>query len=114
MDVAIHAGRIFQATDDERAPSVAVVNDSFARLVFAAAEPSAAASVRRSRAAQDWAAVIGVVGDVHQAAVDAPPQPEMYRPFRQHPLNSSGDGSRRRRTGQPGAVGARRDWRSRF
>ena len=72
-------------TDDETAPA-AMVNESLAREIFGASDPvgrqlslPGAAPGQHNTAAT----IVGVVGDLKYSKLDAPPQPEIYIPYRQ-------------------------------
>lgn len=88
MSIPLRRGRRLASTDSSGAPAVALVNDTFARLVFRGEDPLG----RRIRTAfegkGEWAEVVGVVGDLHQHTIEDPSLPEMYRPFAQHPIGS--------------------------
>jgi predicted permease len=87
LGVVRESGRTFQASDDSVAPHVAVINETFARQMW----PGRDALGRRIRfAGMDehndvWLAVVGVVRDAKQIALDAPPVPEVYVSYRQRP-----------------------------
>lgn len=102
MGMRLVAGRWL--TDNEPA-AAALINDSFARVVFGSASPIG----RRLRVANGPnsipTTIVGVVGDLKYSRLDAEPAPEVYLPFRQAPF------LRRmtvmiRAAGDPMAVGA--------
>lgn len=72
-------GRDFIEQDDDGAPPVMIVNQSFARRFFGDGNPIG----RRVRRWGEWATVVGVVKDVKYHSLVEPPQPFFYLPFRQ-------------------------------
>ncbi|HKE05698.1 MAG TPA: ABC transporter permease [Blastocatellia bacterium] len=62
MGVALTRGRDFTAQDDEGAPSVVIVNDSFARQYFAGQDPLGK-RLRFGEPRNPWSEIIGVVRD---------------------------------------------------
>jgi putative ABC transport system permease protein len=86
LDVRLVDGRMIAAADDAGSAPVALVNEALAREYWPGESPLG----RRIRLGGDislypWATVIGVVGDVRGASVDAPAPPAIYRPMAQHP-----------------------------
>jgi putative ABC transport system permease protein len=79
------AGRGFTASDRADSPRVAVVNQAFARLHFAAGE---AVGQRLSFVGTGgpWLEIVGVVGDVKDAGHDQPAAPAIYTPYAQKRL----------------------------
>ena len=69
-------GRTFTDQDVEGALRVIVVNDTLARRYFPAEDP-----VGREL---DRGTIVGVIGDVRQAGLDVPPEPEIYYPAAQN------------------------------
>jgi putative ABC transport system permease protein len=70
MGVALRRGREFSPHDDPAAPRVILINEALARLYFPNEDPVGRAT--------DRGVIIGVVGDVHQAALSVPAKPEIY------------------------------------
>jgi predicted permease len=70
-------GRDFSVADRAQSPSVAVVNETFARRFFPDADP-----IGRRIRFQDWRGleIIGVAGDTRTEALDASVNPEIYLP----------------------------------
>ena len=94
MSIPIVKGRGFTEDDNESAPAVMVVSQSFARRYFQNGD----AIGRRVRLAEQgvlsccssaasvdgaWREIVGVVGDITQANLDEPPSVTMYRPYLQ-------------------------------
>ena len=84
MQVALLAGRDFQATDRATGPQVAVINETMARRFWPAQNPVG------KRITPDPAIfgnttweVVGVVADIKHFGVAEPTHPTIYRPFAQ-------------------------------
>jgi predicted permease len=90
LGVRMLKGRDFSFTDDARAPGVAIVNETMARLFWPDGDPLRDQLVigRGMRPAYDQEPVrqiIGVVGDVRDTRLMDPPRPAMYVPVAQEP-----------------------------
>jgi predicted permease len=85
MSIPLKLGRFFTEADDERAPSVVVIDEVLARKYFGTANPVG----RRLRMDPDKEPleIIGVVGHVMQWSLDSDSQQslqaQLYRPFSQ-------------------------------
>jgi predicted permease len=77
-------GRAFEDRDDEQAPAVAVVNESFAKRFFGDEDPIGR-RVTGAGETPNWITIVGVVGDVRQYGLDREPTAELYQPFAQSP-----------------------------
>ena len=86
MRIPLRAGRLLTPADDHQGMPVAVVNETFARVVFRGADPIGRRIRTGFEPAGVWATVVGIVGDVRQHAVATVSNPEIYRPFSQHPI----------------------------
>lgn len=89
VGIPLRAGRSFRRDDRPGAPHVAVVNEAFARK-YGAADGIIGHRVRppgMDRHAALWLTVVGVVGDVREAGLDAPAYPAMYVDYAQRPEN---------------------------
>lgn len=75
-------GRSFSPADRADAPAVAMINETLARTIFAGRDP-VGRQIRMSGEGQAWRTIVGVVADVRQDALDAPPMPEIYMPHAQ-------------------------------
>jgi predicted permease len=104
MSIPLRSGRGLASTDTAGRPSVAVVNETFARLVFRGEDPIGKRLRTGFEDKNDWVEVVGVVGDLHQHTFEDPAQPELYRPFAQHPIGSMW--MMVRAAGDPGATAA--------
>jgi putative ABC transport system permease protein len=81
MNVPLKQGRYFGEGDRDGSPSVAIVNETFARRYF----PGEVCLGRRIEShvhENDWLTIVGVVGDV-RGWVEREPNPEMYLPYLQ-------------------------------
>jgi putative ABC transport system permease protein len=84
MGIPVLRGRALAAQDDERAPLVGVVNQSFAREYFDGGDP-VGARIRWARAEgpPQWITVVGVVGDVRHFGLAEGEEPAVYTPYAQ-------------------------------
>jgi putative ABC transport system permease protein len=98
LKIPILKGRNFTSGDTADAPRVVVVNDTLARRYFPNTDP-----VGREL---DRGTIIGVIGDVRQAGLDVPVEPEVYYHIAQN-LASTADAGMSlivRATGDPAAL----------
>lgn len=83
LGMTLRRGRDFTESDDARAQPVAIVNETLASRFW----PGVAAIGKQLRPAdrKDGGAitVVGVVADIKRRGLDAPTEPEVYRPFAQ-------------------------------
>jgi predicted permease len=84
LRIPLLAGRYLDDHDVAGAPLVAVINETMARRYF----PGGNALGKRFKphppnANTPWYTVVGIVGDVHQYALDIEPNPEMYFHYEQ-------------------------------
>ena len=71
-------GRLFTDFDDERSPSVAIVNDAMARMFWPGANPIGQ-HVKLSRSAtSSWTTIVGVVADARTESLKDADVPEIY------------------------------------
>lgn len=81
-------GRVFTPRDDSASVPVAIVNEAMARRYWSGENPIG----RRIRfgfyGAPVEREIVGVVRDVRQAALDAPPDPIVYMPHAQAPTGA--------------------------
>ncbi len=77
LGIPFVAGRNFEARDDENAPPVVVVNQTFAKRFF----PNEEAVGKRIRMGETWMSIVGVVGDVKQGGLTRAVSPEMFAPY---------------------------------
>ena len=84
MGIPLLRGRAFIERDDEKAPVVAVVNETLARRYWPNEDPIG----KRLTLGVDKLGpreVVGIVGDVKQSELSEPARPEMYTPYSQAP-----------------------------
>jgi putative ABC transport system permease protein len=77
-------GRSFDVRDSARSQAVVIVNETMARRYWPG-EDVIGRRMAIDRACDDrrWLTVVGVVSDIRQMGLDAPPRPEMYIPYQQ-------------------------------
>jgi putative ABC transport system permease protein len=88
LGVPIREGRDFTAADRDGAPLVTVINDALARQSF----PNGDALGRRIKSGYDrtdFMTIVGIVADMRSSSPSAPPTPQIFMPFQQHPLGST-------------------------
>jgi putative ABC transport system permease protein len=86
VGIPLRAGRAFDETDRADAPGVVVVSERLADLYWPGTSPIGRRMKRGVYdSANPWLTVVGVVGDVQDAALDLPPAPTFYLPFPQNP-----------------------------
>jgi predicted permease len=91
MGIGLREGRFFDERDDELAPRVVIVNETFARQYWPGESAlgkriSLALTTSNNNAPPsniEWRTITGVVADVRQMGIDAPVKAEMYFPYSQ-------------------------------
>jgi putative ABC transport system permease protein len=85
LGVTLRRGRNLQASDlVAGAPAVVVVNETFAKHAFGAADPiGQRISGWTAGSEPEWREVVGVIGDVRAAGQDRDVPPEVYAPHAQ-------------------------------
>jgi putative ABC transport system permease protein len=89
MEIPIERGRALTARDDERAPLVAVISRSMARVAFPGQDPIGrrfAFGVGPVGKDTAWVTVVGTVADVRQFDLDDEPRPAVFAPYAQETL----------------------------
>ena len=86
LAIPLLRGRIFDARDNADSPHVAVVSDSFARTAWPGQDPIGH-TIEFGNMDGDprLLTIVGVVGDVHDYGLDAPPHPTVYVDLFQRP-----------------------------
>ncbi len=80
MRIPLLEGREFAEADDQKAPRVIIVNQTFARRFFGDSNPIG----RQVRVADTFmATVVGLVKDIKNRSLTEPSQPHFYLPFAQ-------------------------------
>ena len=85
LGIRLLSGRTFREDDRENRPLVVIVSRSAANRYWPGADPLGR---QLSIDGEHQLAVVGVVADVHHAALDAPIQPTIYVPYGQDPWAS--------------------------
>ena len=88
MGIPLLAGRDISDHDTRDAPEVAVINMALAKLLWPALQPSQTLGKRITTISRDpdgYATVVGVVGNVHEAALTTAAQPELFTAAKQIP-----------------------------
>src|SRR5438067_655342 len=83
LGIPILAGRDFDERDNARVPHVVIVNETFARRHFPGENPIGRTLV--TGMAQLPSQIVGVVGDVRSASLNAPPDADYFLPALQRP-----------------------------
>jgi putative ABC transport system permease protein len=79
LEMHLRAGRSFDEHDNERGPSVVIINEAMARRYFNGEDPIG----KRIQKGEGWETIVGVVGDVKRFGLEVQPVPEVYRPYAQ-------------------------------
>ena len=79
MGIPLIRGRVFTDADREDRPLVAVMSASLAQRFWANQDPIG----KQFSIDQPPITIVGVVGDVHAASLEAPVEPTVYVPYRQ-------------------------------
>ena len=87
LHIPVVRGRGFTERDAAGAPPVAIVNQAFVDRFMPGQDPIGR-RVDAQWETHGWQEVVGVVGNIKHDALDAPPLPELYVPFRQVPMDS--------------------------
>ncbi|HET7537395.1 MAG TPA: ABC transporter permease [Candidatus Didemnitutus sp.] len=87
MGIPLREGRIFDERDNDQAPNVCIVNESFAARLFPG-ESAVGKILLRGAMAEIKCRIVGVVGDVKSASLSEPAPDEIYLPIRQLPRST--------------------------
>ena len=79
MDIPLIRGRVFTDADREDRPLVAVISASLAQRFWTNQDPIG----KQFFIDQPPITIVGIVGDVHAASLEAPVEPTVYVPYRQ-------------------------------
>jgi putative ABC transport system permease protein len=83
LGVPLVSGRFVDARDTRDAPPVAVINEAMVRLHWPDEDPIGKRFSFGLGGIETFFTVVGVVGDMRQDGLDAPPFPEVYAPLDQ-------------------------------
>lgn len=86
LRIPLRAGRLFSEADRRGTAPVALINEAAASRFW----PAGVSPLGRGLTMEDWgvphrAEVIGIVGDIHQAGLEAAVRPAVYYPLAQFP-----------------------------
>jgi putative ABC transport system permease protein len=91
LNIPLVRGRGFTNQDDRGAPPVVIINQALARTFWPGGNPLGDLLILGQGAGPDFADVprriVGIVGDIHQWALNRPPKPTAYVPLAQLPDN---------------------------
>lgn len=98
MAIPIKRGRRFTAEDGPLAPPTVIVNEAMARRVFGQEDPIGQHIRTGPNPSGPWSTVVGVIGDIRHAGLEADPAPELYVNYLSNPpvapfiaIRTSGD-----------------------
>jgi putative ABC transport system permease protein len=84
IGTTLRRGRHFDIRDTGRTQPVVIVNETMARRYWTGEDViGRRMAIDRWCDEQRWLTIVGVVADVRQMGLDAPPRPEMYVPYQQ-------------------------------
>jgi putative ABC transport system permease protein len=83
MSIPVRKGRPFEDQDKANAPPVVIINETFARRYFPGEDPIGKSIIPGEGKVGISREIVGVVGDVKHAGLDAETSPEYYVPYEQ-------------------------------
>jgi len=86
MSIPLKSGRFFNANDRTNL-QVILINETAAKRYWNGEDP-VGRRLRFEENQDKWVQIVGVVGDVRQASIEAEPKPELYIPYFQSPANN--------------------------
>jgi putative ABC transport system permease protein len=90
LEIPLLRGRLFHDGDSYDAPHVAVINEALARTRWPGEDPlGKLINFANMDGDLQPMTVVGIVGDVREMAIDAPPSPAVYGSVRQRPRQAS-------------------------
>jgi putative ABC transport system permease protein len=81
MGIPLVRGRVFEDRDSGSTSHPVIINEGFARRFWSNSDPIGRRFKVGPRDRASWLTIIGVVGDVHQIALDAPAPFSTYEPI---------------------------------
>jgi putative ABC transport system permease protein len=84
LGIPLIRGRVFDGTDNQQTPKVAVINEKAARRYWPNENPIGK-RVLSGLDDNQWSTIVGVVGDVKHVGLDANTDPEVYYQYLQIP-----------------------------
>ncbi|HEV2983053.1 MAG TPA: ABC transporter permease, partial [Vicinamibacterales bacterium] len=91
MRIPIVSGRDFSAADNDAAPRVIIVNETFARTYFPGRNPIGERlkpGVSTTERETPWREIVGVVGDIKYLTLGEPSRPAFFIPYSQGLISS--------------------------
>jgi putative ABC transport system permease protein len=79
LGIPLRAGRLFDASDNDRSPVSVIVNQAFARTVFPGEDPLGRAMVMGRAGNESRWNIVGVAGDIRAGELGAEAVPQVYR-----------------------------------
>jgi predicted permease len=81
LHVPLRRGRSFDASDRKDTAPTVVVNESFSRIYFPGEDPVGQELCYEKTASSKcvWYRIVGVVGDIHDIALDRAPRPALFQ-----------------------------------
>lgn len=107
MGIPVVQGRDFDMRDVTGAQQTIIINRSLAEKWFKGKDPLGQRITMQSgmdNYGSDWLTIVGVVGDVHQRALTAPPSPETFLPMHQRPTRGYSVTLTIKARGEPGGL----------
>jgi len=83
MGIPLVRGRTFDSRDTRESPTVVIINEAMARHLWRGQDPLGERIRVENGTRNDWATIVGIVGNVHSNALDVSVADEMYRPILQ-------------------------------
>jgi putative ABC transport system permease protein len=90
MGIRILSGQTFSGRDDANAPKETIVNEALARRYWPNTDPVGRHMKVGTDPASPWYTITGVVGNVHQSALDQDSGAEFYVSYLESPARSMG------------------------
>ena len=89
LGVRLRSGRGFSAQDDQTSQGVAIISESLARRFIPGEEPLGKRIKLGGRdSTRPWLVIVGIIGDVHDRALESDARPCIYVPYPQFPTAS--------------------------
>lgn len=105
MGIPLLRGRLFDGRDSIDAPHVAVISESLVRAKWPNQDPLGhIIEFGNMDGDPRLMTIVGVVGDVRESSLEAPPRPTIYVNYRQRPQRTSPFSIVMRTAGDPGTV----------
>jgi putative ABC transport system permease protein len=87
MEMKLRQGRFFNERDDAQAQPAAIINETMARQYWSSSENAVGKRFKLGSldSPNPWVVVVGIVADVKEMGLEAPPKAEMFFPYQQLP-----------------------------